>query len=395
MVFGLDDDKVAFPDPKYAEPDGLLAVGGKLSFEWLLTAYYYGIFPWFSVDQKPYWFSLDPRMVLKIDDFRYSKSLRRVVESGRFEVRIDTNFEAVIRACSTTPREGEDGTWITQDFLDGYIDLHRRGFAHSFETYYDGALVGGLYGVSVHDVFSGESMFHTMTDASKVAFVRLVEWCRCHGFRFIDAQQPSDHLASLGARPIPRDEFSQLMSSLKLDETIVGRWPSHYAVLLIGGNQGDRVALLEEACSKIHTRIGSIAKVSKVYETEPWGFEADQNFLNMALLVDTDLDPEAVLHTALDIEAELGRVRLGHGYASRPMDIDVILYDHQVLNSPDLIVPHPRMQHRRFVLQPLADIIPWYRHPVLRKSITDLLAECSDPCEVRTFSISSKSNTEE
>lgn len=383
MVFGLDDDKVAFPDPKYAEPDGLLAVGGKLSFEWLLTAYYYGIFPWFSVDGEPYWFSLDPRMVLKIDDFRYSKSLRRVVDSGRFEVRIDTNFEAVIRACSSMPREGEDGTWITQDFLDGYIDLHRRGFAHSFETYYNGQLVGGLYGVSIDDVFSGESMFHTMTDASKVAFVRLVEWCRCHGFRFIDAQQPTEHLASLGAKPIPRKEFLELMSSLNLHNTILGPWPSNYVVLLIGGNQGDRVALLEEACSKINARIGSIAAVSKVYETEPWGFEADLDFLNMALLVDTDCSAQEVLGAALDIEAELGRVRSGKGYASRPMDIDIILYGHQVIDMPNLVVPHPRMQHRRFVLQPLADIIPWYRHPVLKKTIMQLLAECIDPCEVK------------
>lgn len=383
MVFGLDDDKVAFPDPKYAEPDGLLAVGGKLSFEWLLTAYYYGIFPWFSVDGEPYWFSLDPRMVLKIDDFRYSKSLRRVVDSGRFEVRIDTNFEAVIRACSSTPREGEDGTWITQDFLDGYIDLHRRGFAHSFETYYNGQLVGGLYGVSIDDVFSGESMFHTMTDASKVAFVRLVEWCRCHGFRFIDAQQPTEHLASLGAKPIPRKEFLELMSSLNLHNTILGPWPSNYVVLLIGGNQGDRVALLEEACSKINARIGSIAAVSKVYETEPWGFEVDQDFLNMALLVDTDCSAQEVLGAALDIEAELGRVRSGKGYASRPMDIDIILYGHQVIDMPNLVVPHPRMQHRRFVLQPLADIIPWYRHPVLKKTIMQLLTECIDPCEVK------------
>lgn len=385
MVFGLDDDKVAFPDPKYAEPDGLLAVGGKLTSEWLLTAYYYGIFPWFSLEGEPYWFALDPRMVLKTDDFRYSKSLRRVVESGRYEVRIDTNFEAVMKACASTPRGNEDGTWITQDFLDGYLDLHKKGYAHSFETYCDGRLVGGLYGVSIGDVFSGESMFHTMTDASKVAFVRLIEWCRCHGFRFVDAQQPTDHLASLGAKPIPRDEFMQLMNGLDFEQTIVGRWHSNYTVLLIGGNQGDRIELLKESLRKIQAKIGPVAKVSKIYETEPWGFEAEQDFLNMAVVVDTSLSPMEVLGAALDIEAELGRVRLGQGYASRPMDIDVMFYNHSVVDTEQLVVPHPRLHLRRFVLQPLADVVGWYRHPVLKKSVSQLLDECQDPCQVKLF----------
>lgn len=381
MVYGLDPDQVGFPYPQYADPDGLLAVGGRLNLEWLLTAYYYGIFPWYSIDGQPYWYSLDPRMVLPIDDFRYSKSLRRTVESGRFEVRIDTNFEAVMRACAATPRDDQDGSWITQDFIDGYLELHRHGFAHSFETYYDGRLVGGLYGVSIHDVFSGESMFHTMTDASKVAFVRLIEWCRIHQFRFIDAQQPTDHLASLGAHPMPRQEFLELLKPLDLDHTYRAKWPSHYAVLLIGGNQGDRLTLINQACSLIEARIGRISATSKVYQTEPWGFEAEQDFYNMALVVDTDLQPNQVLSAALDIEAELGRVRNGQGYQSRPMDIDIILYDHQVIDTSTLQVPHPRMQQRQFVLKPLCDILPWYRHPILKKTLSQLLLQCPDTCQ--------------
>lgn len=385
MVFGLEEDFVAFPNPELAEPDGLLAVGGELNLEWLLTAYFYGIFPWYSIDGEPYWYSLDPRMVLMLEDFRYSKSLQRVVRSGKFQVKVDTNFLEVMKRCASADREDQDGTWITDDFIQGYVQLHEEGFAHSFETYLDGELVGGLYGVSIGDVFSGESMFHAVTDASKVAFVALVEWCRRHGFRYIDAQQPTNHLASLGAKPISRKAFLELQSSLQINQTIRGQWYVNTVMLLIGGNQGDRVQLMMQANAMIQKRIGNIAKVSSIYETAPWGFEAEQDFLNMALVVDTNLSVDQVLAEALAIEAELGRIRVGEGYHSRPMDIDLIFYNNDIIDTPHLQIPHPRMHLRRFVLQPLAEIVPQYCHPVLNKTMQELLDDCPDACEVKAF----------
>ena len=161
--------------------------------------------------------------------------------------------------------------------------------------------------------------------------------------------------------------------------------PPHQVVLLIGGNQGDRLQLLAEARQSITRQIGSISGVSKIYETEPWGFVAEQNFLNQGVLVDTSLSPLEVLDKALAIEADLGRVRLGQGYTSRPMDIDLIFFDHEVINSPRLTLPHPRMHLRRFVLKPLNDLIPEYVHPLLHKSIRQLLAECSDEGLVKDF----------
>lgn len=224
MIYQLDPEYPGFPDPEESEPDGLLAIGGDLSPERLINAYASGIFPWYADGQPLLWWSLDPRMVLFPDEFRYSKSLRRMVRSGRYEVRIDTAFEAVMRHCASAPREGQDGTWITDDMVAAYVHLHRLGLAHSFETYCDGGLVGGLYGISLGRFFFGESMFHTMPDASKVAFVRLVRFAREHGFKLIDAQQETRHLASLGARPIPRSEYLALLRTLDFDETLRGRW---------------------------------------------------------------------------------------------------------------------------------------------------------------------------
>lgn len=224
MLYRLDEDYRGFPDPEGAEPDGLVALGGQLSVDYLIGAYAQGLFPWFVEDGMPFWFSPDPRMVLLLDDFRYSKSLRRVVKSGRFEVRIDTSFREVMRHCAATERAGQDGTWITDEFVSSYSALHALGLAHSFETYYEGRLVGGLYGVSLGRCFFGESMFHTMTDASKVAFVRLVEFCREHDFVFIDAQQETPHLASLGARPIPRKEYLAIVRSQDWMATLKGEW---------------------------------------------------------------------------------------------------------------------------------------------------------------------------
>ena len=226
MIYQLDPLYPGFPNPEEAEPEGIIAIGGDLSPARLINAYCSGIFPWFNEDEPILWWSLNPRMVLFPDEFRYSKSLQRTVRSGKYEVRIDTSFEQVMRHCSNVDRskQGQSGTWITEEMVEAYVRLHQLGLAHSFETYYQGEMVGGLYGVSLGPFFFGESMFHTMTDASKVAFVRLVQFAREHHFRLIDAQQESTHLASLGARPIPRSEYLTELNAIGDDNTILGNW---------------------------------------------------------------------------------------------------------------------------------------------------------------------------
>lgn len=224
MIYELDPDYLGFPNPEEAEPDGLVAIGGDLSPQRLVNAYCQGLFPWYSEGEPIMWWSLDPRMVLFPDEFRCSKTLRRLVRSGRFEVRIDTCFKEVMCHCAQVEREGQDGTWITPEMIEAYVELHQLGLAHSFETFREGRLVGGLYGVSVGQIFCGESMFHIETDASKVAMVRLVEFCKQHNFRLIDAQQETAHLASLGARPIKRSDYLAILDSLDFSKTLLGLW---------------------------------------------------------------------------------------------------------------------------------------------------------------------------
>ena len=226
MIYQLDPHYLGFPDPEEAEPDGIIAIGGDLSPERLINAYCCGIFPWFNEDDPILWWSLDPRMVLYPDEFRYSKSLRRIVRSNKYEVRIDSQFEHVMRHCAQVDRtaQGQHGTWITEDMVQAYVRLHQLGLAHSFETYYHDTLVGGLYGVSLGPFFFGESMFHTMPDASKVSFVRLVQFALEHHFRLIDAQQETPHLASLGARPIPRRDYLTELNIIRADNTLLGNW---------------------------------------------------------------------------------------------------------------------------------------------------------------------------
>ncbi len=205
-----------FPRPETAlvEPNGLLAAGGELTVARLLDAYRQGIFPWSSEGRPILWWSPDPRMVLTVGDFRVSRSLRRRVASGLFELRIDTAFDAVVSACAQLPRPGQGGTWITEAIRDGYCALHAQGYAHSFESWREGRLVGGLYGVALGRVFFGESMFAHETDASKVALVHLVDYCARLGVPLIDCQQETAHLASFGARPIPRPQFAALLAEL-------------------------------------------------------------------------------------------------------------------------------------------------------------------------------------
>lgn len=191
-------------------PNGLLCAGGDLSPGRLVEAYRHGIFPWFSEGDPILWWSPDPRMVLFPEELRVSRSLRRTLVRGTFETRVDSAFRAVVEACAA-PREAHGGTWIVPEMIEAYTRLHELGFAHSVESWSEGELVGGLYGISLGKVFFGESMFTRAADASKVALVRLAERLRARGCQVIDCQQATAHLASLGAREIPRKAFAQLL----------------------------------------------------------------------------------------------------------------------------------------------------------------------------------------
>ncbi len=188
------------------EPNGLLAVGGCLSVERLVNAYRHGIFPWFSDDEPILWWSPAPRWVLAPQDVKVSKSLGKRLRQGFFDVTHDVAFDAVIQACAE-PRSDQSGTWITQDMRSAYSDLHRAGYAHSFECWRNGTLVGGLYGVAVGSCFFGESMFRRETDASKVAFVTACQRLSGWGYQLIDCQVHTPHLESLGAKAIARHAF--------------------------------------------------------------------------------------------------------------------------------------------------------------------------------------------
>jgi len=212
------DPPAALPPTRYAlrEPNGLLAVGGSLSPEWILHAYRRGVFPWFSEGQPILWWTPDPRAVLFPAEFRRSRSLAKSIRNGGFEVRLDTAFAEVVAGCAA-PRRREPGTWITPEMHRSYVELHERGLAHSIEAWRDGELVGGLYGVAIGKVFFGESMFSRTRDASKVALSSLVDECGRRGIRLIDCQMATDHLTSLGSRSIPRRDFERLLASLCQD----------------------------------------------------------------------------------------------------------------------------------------------------------------------------------
>ncbi len=197
-----------------AEPNGLLAAGDRLNPDLLVAAYRRGIFPWYSQGQPVLWWAPDPRMVLPVAAFRLRRSLAKVVRNGGFEIRVDTAFAGVMRGCAATPRPGQEGTWITPTVIGAYCGLHAAGRAHSVETWRDGALVGGLYGVALGRMFFGESMFSTVRDASKVALAHLVAILRARDCPMIDCQQETAHLATFGARPIPRRQFAECVAAL-------------------------------------------------------------------------------------------------------------------------------------------------------------------------------------
>jgi leucyl/phenylalanyl-tRNA--protein transferase len=224
MPVEISRRSIEFPDPDEADESGLLAIGGDLSVERLKLAYSKGIFPWYEDGMPILWWSPDPRMVLFPDKMIISHSLKQSVKKQQFSVTIDKAFEKVIRNCSKTPRKGENGTWITHDMKNAYIRLHKAGFAHSAEAWLDGQLVGGLYGVALGKAFFGESMFHHVTNASKVAFYHLVGKLSNWDFKIIDAQVYTNHLESLGGEMIPRSQYLQILESALLNDDNVGSW---------------------------------------------------------------------------------------------------------------------------------------------------------------------------
>jgi len=215
----------AFPpvDQALREPNGLLAAGGDLTPDWLLAAYQRGIFPWYSAGEPILWWSPDPRMVLRPAEFRITRSLRRVLRQKPFEVRCDTAFRQVISTCAE-PREPGGGTWITPEMLDAYTRMHELGYAHSVECWQEGKLVGGLYGMSVGRAFFGESMFSRVSNSSKVALAHLTRHLERLGYAVIDCQMVTDHLASMGGHPIPRDEFLAGLACWTKGGPPPGRW---------------------------------------------------------------------------------------------------------------------------------------------------------------------------
>ena len=216
------DERLVFPPPERGPRRGPIAVGGDLRPERLLLAYSMGIFPWQG--EPLHWHSPDPRMVLLADELVVSRSLRKAMRRGLFRVTLDAAFTQVMVACATVPRPGQDGTWITPGMVESYTELHRRGVAHSVEAWKGRTLVGGLYGLSLGAAFFGESMFALEADASKVAFVALVEQLRVWGLPLVDCQVHTPHLASLGAREWPRRDFLAALHAALDRPTRLGPW---------------------------------------------------------------------------------------------------------------------------------------------------------------------------
>ena len=203
---------IIFPDVSEADENGILSIGGDLSVERLLCAYRNGIFPWYNEDEPIIWWSPDPRCVLFPDKLRVTKSMKQVLQNGRFRFTVNKAFPKVINACKTVDRKDGLGTWINQDIVDAYTKLHEAGYAISAETWREGMLVGGLYGIKLGNVFFGESMFSTESNASKFAFINLVNQLKKNGLQLIDCQQKTEHLMSLGAEMMSRAEFIRILN---------------------------------------------------------------------------------------------------------------------------------------------------------------------------------------
>lgn len=221
MIPKLNKHDLTFPHPNDANEDGILAWGGDLNHSRLIRAYQNGIFPWYAKGDPVIWWSPEPRLIMELDDFKLTRSLKKSMK--KFEYKFDTNFKAVMQNCAQTPRKDQDGTWIQDEIIEAYEVLHGMGAAHSVESYLDGKLVGGLYGVVVGGVFCGESMFAHESDASKAAFAVLIKHLKYWGYDFIDCQVPTEHLKSLGAKEVAREYFLYRLHQSNL-KTISHKW---------------------------------------------------------------------------------------------------------------------------------------------------------------------------
>lgn len=223
MQIYLLGENFEFPPPEMASPEGILAVGGDLSPERLISAYASGIFPWYSEGEPIIWWSPSTRMVMFPTELHISRSMKKLLKKNPFQLTFDRNFKGVIENCRA-PRKNQKKTWITEEMRDAYIYLHELGFAHSIDVWQGGQLVGGMYGISLGNCFFGESMFSKKSNASKFAFIRLIRTLASMEFLMLDCQVPSDHLRSLGAREIPRKDFLALLKVGLKHKTIKGSW---------------------------------------------------------------------------------------------------------------------------------------------------------------------------
>jgi len=217
----LNKHTLTFPHANTANEDGIVAWGGDLNPSRIFIAYQNGIFPWFSKDDPIIWWSPNPRLIMELDDFKISKSLKKSMK--KFTYKFDTAFVEVMNGCKDVDRHDQLGTWISEDIVDAYSSLHALGIAHSIETYYEGELVGGLYGLAIGKVFCGESMFANKNDASKSAYATLIQHLKLWGYDFIDCQVPTEHLKSLGAKEVTRQEFLDRFKISHLD-ILEHRW---------------------------------------------------------------------------------------------------------------------------------------------------------------------------
>ncbi len=223
MPIYLLNDKIEFPPVEGAE-EGIVAIGGDLSSERLILAYKSGIFPWYNEDEPIVWHCPEQRFVLFLDELHVSKSMKRILNSNKFSVTFDRDFPFVINQCASVIRNGQDGTWIIKEMIDAYVNLHHLGYAHSVEVWHDERIVGGVYGICIGKCFFAESMFHTVSNASKIALIHLVKFLKKNHFLFLDAQVYTEHVATMGAIEIPRNEFMQLLNNGLQHPDKIGNW---------------------------------------------------------------------------------------------------------------------------------------------------------------------------
>ena len=217
----LNKYNLSFPHPNEANEDGIVAWGGDLNPSRLVRAYQSGIFPWYAKDDPIIWWSPNPRLIMELDDFKLRRSLKKNLK--KFTYKFDTKFQEIMQKCATTPRNHQDGTWINDDIIEAYTVLHGQGIAHSIESYIDGVLVGGLYGLSIGKVFCGESMFADVNDASKAAYAVLIKHLKLWGYEFVDCQVPTNHLKSLGAKEVSREYFLNKLYKYNMEE-VKNKW---------------------------------------------------------------------------------------------------------------------------------------------------------------------------